>query len=104
MKPRHASTAAAAIVLAAASAFVALATLGCAHPQKRNDWHTPSPPMTCTSDADCRGGVCAIEIGASQGTCGPAGGSPGAPGDGGAPGLGPAPAPSVQPSPSDIQI
>ncbi len=105
MKPRHASNAVAVAVVLAASAFVALATFGCAHPQKRNDWRTPSPPMACKSDADCRGGACAIELGASQGTCSPASG---APGDGGAPGLntpsGPSPAPSVQPSPSDIQI
>jgi hypothetical protein len=79
VKPRHASTAVAVATVLAASAFVALATFGCAHPQNRNDWRAPSPPPTA---------------------------APGAPGDGGAPGPGqtPGPAPSVQPSPNDIQI
>ncbi len=109
MKPRHASVATGlALVMLVGSG--ALGALGCAHPQKRNDWRTPSPPMTCTSDADCHGGSCAIELGASQqGTCsspGSRGGSSGAPGDGGAPhpGQSPQPGPNVQPSPNDIQI
>ncbi len=102
MKLRHASVAIA-VVLGALAA--SLAALGCAHPQKRYDWHNPSPPMACTTDADCRGGTCGIELGASQGRCSPAAGSPGA-GDGGAPnpGLVPGPGPNVQPSSTDIQI
>src|SRR4051794_23074094 len=102
--------------LAALVSFTALAALaslvaatGCAHPQKRTDWRNPSPSMqghACTSDADCHGGTCAIELGASQGTCsGPAdGSSSGAPADGGAPSQAPNPGPNVQPSSSDIQI
>lgn len=101
MKPRHAFAALAVSLVA----LVALAAGGCAHPQRRNDWRTPAPPSACKSDADCRGGTCAIELGASQGTCSPpAGGSSGAPGDGGIPGPGPSPGPNVQPSSSDIQI
>jgi hypothetical protein len=107
MKLRHAPHARHALL--AVVLLVALAALmvcGCAHPQKRNDWRNPAPPMACTSDADCRGGTCAMELGASQGTCSPAGGSSGAPADGGAPspGLNPGPGPNVQPSPSDIQL
>jgi hypothetical protein len=79
VKPRHASTAVAVATVIAASAFVALATFGCAHPQNRNDWRTPAQQREA---------------------------APGATGDGGAPGPGltPGPAPSVQPSPNDIQI
>ena len=108
MKPRPATQPARLAARLAASVLTLSLTLslaGCAHPQKRNDWRTPSPPMACTTDADCRGGTCAIELGASQGTCSaPPGGAPGMPGDGGAPSNGPNPGPNVQPSSNDIQI
>jgi hypothetical protein len=108
MKPRHAHHPARAVVafiaVVAVAAALALSLAACAHPQKRNDWRTPSPPMACTTDADCRGGTCAIELGASQGTCSAPAGSQGTPGDGGAPVNGPNPGPNVQPSSSDIQI
>jgi len=107
MKPRHAPHArvAVAVVVLAALAALAVGVGGCTHPQKRTDWRNPAPPMLCRSDADCRGGTCAIELGASQGTCSPpAEGSSGTPGDGGAPNPGLTPGPNVQPSPSDIQL
>jgi len=112
MKLRHAphvpprsQVVVAVVAVVALAALAALAVGGCAHPQKRPDWRNPAPPMLCTSDADCRGGTCAIELGASQGTCSaPAGGSSGTPGDGGTPNPGPNPGPNVQPSSSDIQI
>jgi hypothetical protein len=81
-----------------------LASFGCSgHSPRRTDWR--HPPQACASDADCHGGTCAIEMGASQGTC--AGGSlpalPPAPGaDGGT--RPPGPGPSIQPSSTDIQI
>jgi hypothetical protein len=96
--------------LASLAALVSLACVvtsvgACGPRQKRGDWRSPPAPTPCASDTDCPGGACAIELGASQGTCGPAS-SQSAPGegedDGGAPGL--QPAPIVQPSPSDIQI
>lgn len=107
MNRRHATharvTVAVAVVVLAALA--ALMVSGCVHPQKRTDWRNPAPASLCRSDADCRGGTCAIELGASQGTCSPPeGGSSGMPGDGGAPNPGLNPGPNVQPSPSDIQI
>ena len=92
-----------AVVAVVVLAFAGAATFGCAHPQRRNDWR--SPPRACASDDGCHGGKCAIEMGASQGTC--SGGSlpslpPGGGTDGGT--RPPGPAPSIQPSSSDIQI
>ncbi|GAC1557796.1 MAG: hypothetical protein NVS3B10_17500 [Polyangiales bacterium] len=84
--------------------LVLIALPGCAHPQKRNDWRQPAPPMACTSDADCRGGTCSIELGGSKGTCVAAAGAPGTLGDGGAPNPAQSPGPNVQPSSSDIQL
>jgi hypothetical protein len=96
--------------LASLAALVTVACVvacigACGPRQKRGDWRSPPPPTACASDTDCPGGACAIELGASQGTCGPAS-SQGSPGegeeDGGARRL--LPGPSVQPSPNDIQI
>lgn len=97
MKLRHASMVAALVGLS----FGILAA--CNHPRKSNDWRSPSPPLTCTSDADCRDGTCAIEPGAAQGTCNPAALTP-LPGTDGGAHPGPGSAPNVQPSSSDIQI
>jgi hypothetical protein len=77
----------------------------CNHPKKSNDWRSPAPPLKCTTDADCRGGTCAIELGAAQGTgtCTAAPLAP-LPGTDGGTRPGPGPGPNVQPSSSDIQI
>jgi hypothetical protein len=109
MKPRHANHLAPVVVavvarIGLAAVLLTLSLAACAHPQRRNDWRTPSPPMACGTDADCRGGTCAIELGASKGTCSAPAGSPGSPADAGAPANGPNPGPNVQPSSSDIQI
>lgn len=91
--------------------FVAVLTSlsACYSRQKRSDWRSPALRAPCASDADCPGGSCVIELGASQGMCNPtlpvlpdanAGGADGGDaGDEGAP-----PAPVIQPSPNDIHI
>lgn len=84
-----------------ALAVTGAACFGCAHSHRRQDWR--NPPQVCASDAECHGGKCAIELGASQGTC--SGGTlpalpPAQSGDGGTR----APGPSIQPSSSDIRI
>jgi hypothetical protein len=90
-----------AVALVLVAAFSLALAGACSRPQRRTDWRSPSPPAACTSDADCPGGACAIELGASQGSCGPA--SPLHPAvDAGAPGVPTHPA--IQPSPGDIQI
>ncbi len=105
-----------ALALALAFALVIIAAPGCNKPQRQNDWRSPSntdpsrrpppPPATCTSDADCAAsrGICAIELGAAEGTCTtPPGLAPVPRGDGG-PGPVQPIVPNVQPSPSDIHI
>ena len=90
------------------SALVCLAGLvglvsACTHNPHRNDWRAPAAPTTCTMDADCHGGTCAIEVGASQGTCSAPSFAPGAGADGGA-APGTSPGPNVQPLSTDIQL
>jgi len=81
------------VVALAAPAMVA--AVSCQPSQRRTDWRSPSPPMHCTTDADCGGATCAMEPGAAQGTCAGAA-VPGAGDlDGG---------PSVRPSPDDIKL
>jgi hypothetical protein len=73
-----------AALLSLASLALVIAAIGCAHPQKRNDWRSPSPMQGAPGDGSS--------------------GGPGTSGDGGAPNQGPNPGPNVQPSSSDIQI
>lgn len=77
----------------------------CAPRQKRADWRTPASHAAtpCASDSDCPNGTCAIEIGATQGTCSPADLAP-LPGPDGGTRQGPPVGPTVQPSPNDIKI
>jgi hypothetical protein len=100
MKPRHAVVVGLVSLLAAA---------GCERPKKNNDWRSPAPQraVRCTSDADCRGRTCAIELGALQGTCTPTEDGrplPPLPGADGGAAPGPGAPPNAQPSPNDIQI
>ena len=111
-KLRHAARARATV---AALAFALVAASGCNKPQRQNDWRSPSntdpsrrpaPPASCTTDADCAAshGTCAIELGATQGTCTtPPGLAPAPRGDGGSAPVQPA-VPNIQPSPSDIHL
>lgn len=96
-----------------------LAVAACRPPRDRSDWRAPVTARPCKSDSDCPSGItCAIELGASQGTCDdPDGGArpypydygPNAPdphGDGGRPGPPRPQGPpiNVQPQPGDINI
>ncbi|MBS2018228.1 MAG: hypothetical protein JST00_35490 [Deltaproteobacteria bacterium] len=98
---------------------VSVATVACRPPRDRSDWRAPVTARPCKADTDCpAGSSCAIELGASQGTCfdpdagagsstypyGPRG--PDSPGpDGGAgPQRAPGPPINAQPQPGDINI
>ncbi len=107
MKPRR-------IGLAVVAVLGIAGVLACRPPRDRSDWRAPAGvPRSCATDADCPGGTaCAIELGATQGTCTPDGDGgvyPYGPARGGEGGLprprGPQPPPfDVQPSPGDINI
>lgn len=86
------------------ASLATITTTGCQPRQKRNDWRNPATPhATCTTDTDCPGGTCAIELGATQGTCSGTALPPLPPADAGArPGS--HPLPNIQPSPSDIKL
>ena len=96
MKLRNASVG---FVLAVAS----LALVAACNHQKRADWRNPASRAACSSDTDCPGGTCVIEIGASQGTCNPAA-LPTLPGADGGARPGPTQQPNIQPSSNDIQL
>lgn len=100
--------------------FASLAVVACRPPRDRSDWRAPVTAKPCKADTDCPNGtMCAIELGASQGTCGdpdaganhPYGYPDGTEGPGGSDGGGPGPhrrppGPpiNVQPQPGDINI
>jgi hypothetical protein len=101
------------VAMTAVIAVIAVAAglVACGGTHRRGDWHKPSPAAgpasACATDADCQGAPCAIELGATQGTCQPVDlvGPPGPHrADGGAHPLPPGHPPLIQPSPSDIQI
>lgn len=92
--------------LLSASAALAIALAGiaaCTPRHPRHDWRSPATRAPCASDGDCPNGTCAIELGASQGTCAPASPQP-LPGSDGGTRPTPAPGLNVQPSPNDIQL
>lgn len=92
--------------LGLAMVLLSLTSLAACSPrQKRTDWRTPATHAStpCESDSDCPNGTCAVEIGATKGTCSPANLAP-LPGADGGTRPGPPAGPSVQPSPNDIQI
>lgn len=83
---------------------LALASMAACIPrQKRTDWRSPAPRAACASDTDCPGSTCAIELGATQGTCSgaPLPALPDA--DGGARPSSHPPV-NIQPSASDIKL
>jgi hypothetical protein len=93
-----------ALLVLAAAGTVALVACGGTH-RRNNDWRALPPATACASDADCGGGPCAIEMGATKGTCQPVDlVAPAHGGDGGARPSPSGPPPLIQPSPSDIQI
>ena len=91
-------------VLALSLCLVFACVFACNQQQKRNDWRSPAPPTACASDADCKGGTCAIELGATQGTCSGSGALPPLPGADGGASPGSPNGPNVQPSPNDIHL
>ena len=102
--------------------FAAIGLVACRPPRDRGDWRAPVTAKPCKADTDCPNGtMCAIELGASQGTCGDADGGypygPRSPDDQGGPDGGGGPFPphqrrapgqsppfNVQPQPGDINI